>query len=124
VSRVDLDELLSSADVVSLHVPLNDDTRNLIDSDALGVMKPTAILVNTSRGGIVEEPALAEALRRGSIGGAALDVFATEPLGPAPATTFAGLPNLLLTPHVAGNTEESVDRVAGMIVGAVLEALG
>jgi (S)-sulfolactate dehydrogenase len=121
--KVDLETLLSISDVVSLHVPLGEGTRNLIDAAALASMRPTAILVNTSRGGIVDETALAAALRRGSIAGAALDVFSTEPLGPEPAATFAGVPNLLLTPHVAGNTEEAVERVAAMIVAAVEETL-
>ena len=123
VGRVDMETLLARSDVVSLHVPLGEGTRNLIDAAALALMKPTAVLVNTSRGGIVDETALAAALRDGSIAGAALDVFATEPLGPKPAATFAGVPNLLLTPHLAGNTEEAVDRVAAMIVAAVEEAL-
>lgn len=123
VGKVDLEALLSTSDVVSLHVPLGDGTRNLIDAAALALMKPTAVLVNTSRGGIVDERALATALRDGSIAGAALDVFSTEPLGPEPAATFADVPNLLLTPHLAGNTEESVDRVASTIVDAVAQAL-
>jgi (S)-sulfolactate dehydrogenase len=123
VGKVNLETLLSTSDVVSLHVPLGEGTRNLIDTAAMASMKPTAVLVNTSRGGIVDETALAAALRDGSIAGAALDVFATEPLGPKPAATFAGVPNLLLTPHLAGNTEEAVDRVASMIVAAVEEAL-
>lgn len=123
VGKVDLETLLATSDVVSLHVPLGEGTRNLIDAAALALMKPTAVLVNTSRGGIVDETALAAALRRGSIAGAALDVFSTEPLGPEPAATFADVPNLLLTPHLAGNTEEAVDRVASMIVAAVEEAL-
>jgi (S)-sulfolactate dehydrogenase len=120
---MDLGELLGVADVVSIHTPLNEQTRNLIDRPTLGLMKPTAILINTSRGGIVDETALAEALRSGVIAGAALDVFASEPLGPDPASNFAGLSNVLLTPHVAGNTIESVDRVARMIVTEVLAAL-
>lgn len=123
VGKVDLETLLATSDVVSLHVPLDDRTLNMIDADALETMKPTAILVNTSRGGIVDETALAEALRNHRLGGAALDVFASEPLGPEPAATFAGVPNLLLTPHVAGNTVESVDRVGTMIVDAVIEFL-
>ena len=123
VGKVELETLLSTSDVVSLHVPLGEGTRDLIDAAALASMKPTAVLVNTSRGGIVDETALAAALRRGSIAGAALDVFSTEPLGPEPAATFAGVPNLLLTPHLAGNTEEAVHRVASMIVAAVEEAL-
>lgn len=121
--RVDLDDLLLRSDVISLHVPLDDSTRNLIDAGAIARMKEGVVIINTSRGGIVDEPALAEALRSSSIGGAALDVFATEPLGPEPAAVFAGIPNLLLTPHVAGNTHESVDRIAGMIVTRVSEAL-
>lgn len=123
VGNVDLETLLSTADVVSLHIPLSEGTRDLIDTATLAMMKPTAVLINTSRGGIVDEIALAAALRRRSIAGAALDVFSTEPLGPEPAATFAGLPNLLLTPHVAGNTDESVDRVADMIVAAVVDVL-
>jgi (S)-sulfolactate dehydrogenase len=120
VGKVDLETLLSTSDV---HVPLGDETRNLIDAAALALMKPSAVLVNTSRGGIVDEAALAAALRDESIAGAALDVFSTEPLGPEPAATFADAPNLLLTPHLAGNTEEAVDRVASMIVDAVVDAL-
>ncbi|MGH8951494.1 MAG: hydroxyacid dehydrogenase [Acidimicrobiia bacterium] len=124
VGRTDLANLLTDSDVISVHVPLNDRTRNLVDGAALEHMKPTAILINTSRGGIVDEAALASALRREEIAGAALDVFESEPLGPEPAATFTGLPNLILTPHVAGNTHESVDRVARMIVDQVIEALG
>jgi len=123
VGRRDLATLLTDSDVISIHVPLNDDTRHVVDGAALERMKPTAILINTSRGGTIDEAALASALRRGRIGGAALDVFESEPLGPGPAAVFAGLPNLILTPHVAGNTHESVDRVARMIVDAVVEAL-
>jgi (S)-sulfolactate dehydrogenase len=122
--RMELHQLLESADVVSVHTPLNDETRNLIDGDTLRLMKPTAIVINTSRGGTVDESALADALRNGVIAGAALDVFASEPLGPEPASNFAGVPNLLLTPHVAGNTVESVDRVAMKVVTEVLQNLG
>ncbi|MGH8947466.1 MAG: hydroxyacid dehydrogenase [Acidimicrobiia bacterium] len=123
VSRVDLETLLATADVISLHVPLGDGTRNLIDAHALTHVKPTAVLINTSRGGIVDETALAGALLEGKLWGAALDVFASEPLGPEPAAVFATVPNLLLTPHVAGNTSESVDRVARTIVEKVMTAL-
>lgn len=123
VRSVDMETLLPSADVISLHIPLTDETRNLIDAGVLSRMRPTAVLINTSRGGIVDENALAAALLEGRLGGAALDVFAAEPLGPEPAAVFAGIPNLVLTPHVAGNTRESVDRVARMIVERVLEEL-
>ncbi len=121
--RAGFEELLAVSDVVSVHTPLTDETRNLIDASAIALMKPTAIVINTSRGGTIDETALAAALRNGTIGGAALDVFASEPLGPGPAGTFADAPNLLLTPHVAGNTQESVDRVARMIVTRVLDRL-
>ncbi|HEX2403596.1 MAG TPA: hydroxyacid dehydrogenase [Acidimicrobiia bacterium] len=123
VRNVDLVTLLATADVISLHVPLTDETRNLIDAEALGRIRPTAVLINTSRGGIVDETALAGALFQRRLAGAALDVFAAEPLGPEPAAVFAGIPNLLLTPHVAGNTHESVDRVARLIVEKVLAEL-
>ena len=123
VERVPLDGVLTRSDVISVHTPLIESTRNLIGKDALAIMKPTAVLINTSRGGTVDEKAVADALRRGALAGAALDVFETEPLGPEPAATFAGLPNLLLTPHLAGNTHEAVDRVARMVVSEVLAAL-
>lgn len=123
VQSLGLDELLARSDVVSIHVPFDAGTAGMIDAAALARMKPTAVLINTSRGGIVDEAALATALRSGALAGAALDVFATEPLGPEAAAVFAGTPNLLLTPHVAGNAWEAVDRVATMIVDAVLVEL-
>ncbi len=114
--RVDLDTLLQRADVVSLHIPLNDQTRNLFSSQRLGAMKPGAILVNTARGGIVDEAALADSLRRSHLGGAALDVFADEPLQQG---LLNDVPNLLLTPHIAGVTIESNQRVSTMIADRV-----
>jgi (S)-sulfolactate dehydrogenase len=122
-TRLSFEEVLTESDVVSLHAPLSDATRNLIGESALALMKPNAVLINTSRGGTLDETAVADALRRGLISGAAIDVFESEPLGPEPASTFADVPNLLLTPHVAGNTHEAVDRVARMIVSRVLEAI-
>ncbi|HEX4859242.1 MAG TPA: hydroxyacid dehydrogenase [Usitatibacteraceae bacterium] len=119
-----LDELLAAADVVSLHVPLIDTTRNLLNAARLATMKSGAILINTARGGIVDEAALAAALRAGRLGGAALDVFEAEPL-PA-GSVFAGCPNILLTPHIAGVTAESNERVSSMIaerVGRFLSGL-
>lgn len=116
-----LDEVLSMADVVSLHVPLVDSTRGLLNTDRLKSMKRGAVLINTSRGGIVNEQALASALRSGHLAGAALDVFDTEPLPASPH--FAGCPGLLLTPHVAGVTAESNERVSFMISEEVLKAL-
>jgi (S)-sulfolactate dehydrogenase len=116
-----LDELLQSADIVSLHVPLTAGTRNLIDATRLASMKPDAILINTSRGGVVDEPALAAALKAGKLGGAALDVFDPEPL-PA-GSALAEAPNLILTPHIAGLTAESNTRVSAMIAERVAAAL-
>jgi (S)-sulfolactate dehydrogenase len=119
---VTFDEVVAEADVVSLHVPLTAHTRNLIDASRIATMKPDAVLVNTSRGGIVDEAALAAALRDGRLGGAALDVFANEPL-PA-GSPLADCPNLLLTPHIAGVTRESNQRVSSMIAAKVAAALG
>ena len=105
-----LDALLAEADVVTLHVPLADATRHLIDAARLARMKPGAILINTSRGGVVDEAAVAAALKANRLGGAALDVFEQEPL--AAGSPLAGCPNLLLTPHIAGVTAESNTRVS------------
>lgn len=121
VEPLGLDELLARADVVSLHVPLLDSTRGLIDAKRMAAMKPGAVLVNTARGGIVDERAMVEALRAGRLGGAALDVFEQEPLPSRPE--FADCPNLILTPHVAGVTAEANVRVSGVIADQVLEAL-
>lgn len=123
IAPSELAALLAEADVVSIHVPLTTDTRGLIDAAAVAAMKPGAILINTARGGIVDEKAVIEGLRSGHLGGAALDVFADEPLGPDAGAAYAGIENLILTPHLAGNTEEAVARIAASIVEAVLAAL-
>ena len=119
----DLDTLLSMADVISLHVPLTSETRDLIDEAALSRMKPAAVLINTARGGIVDEPALVAALKAGRIAGAALDVFAIEPLDVDVALLFRGVPNIILTPHVAGVTAESNVRVSTVTAQNVLRIL-
>jgi (S)-sulfolactate dehydrogenase len=121
VRAMGLDELVAGADVISLHVPLVDSTRGLFDARRIAAMKPGAILINTARGGIVDEFALAAALKSGQLGGAAIDVFAAEPL--SASTHFADCPNLLLTPHVAGVSVESNERVSFMIADKVLAAL-
>lgn len=121
VRRVGLDELVAGCDVVSLHVPLVDSTRGLIDAARLASMKPGAVLINSSRGGIVDEFALAAALRSGRLGGAAIDVFDHEPLPAQPH--FMDCPNLLLTPHIAGVSAESNQRVSELIATRVLESL-
>ncbi len=106
----ELAPLLHESDFISIHVPLNNETRNLIDTAALGKLKPTAILVNTARGGIVDEAAVAEALKAERLGGAGLDVIVDEPL--KATHPLNGVPNLILTPHIAGVTEEAMMRMA------------
>ncbi|HSF94435.1 MAG TPA: hydroxyacid dehydrogenase [Thermohalobaculum sp.] len=121
--RVSLGELLSVADAVSLHVPLTAETRHLIGPDQFAAMRPGAVIVNTARGGVVDEAALVEAMASGGLGGAALDVYETEPLTAAAAARFGGLKNLILTPHVAGLTVESEVRVSTMVVDKVISHL-
>lgn len=122
VQRLELDALLSAADVVTLHIPLTPDTRNLFDGARIGSMKSGGILINTARGGIVDETALAAALKSGQLRGAAIDVFDQEPVKAAGA--LADAPNLILTPHIAGLTQEANERVSSVVaerVAAVLD---
>ncbi|MDN2582885.1 hydroxyacid dehydrogenase [Aquibium sp. ELW1220] len=121
--NVPLDGLLALSDVVSLHVPLTDATRNMIGAGQLAAMKPDAILINAARGGVVDEAALAVALRNKRLGGAALDVFAEEPLSAVAGERFKGIDNLILTPHVAGVTVESNVRVSDLIADTVIAHL-
>ena len=118
-----LSELLPLADAVSLHVPLTKTTHHLINSEAIGLMKPGSILINAARGGTVDEKALVEGLKSNHLGGAALDVFETEPLTEAAAALFAGIPNLVLTPHIAGITVESNRRVSQVTIKNVCRIL-
>lgn len=118
---VDLDTLFRTSDIISLHVPLTPATRNLIDAKAIEKMKPTAFIINSSRGGIIDENALAAALKAGRLGGAALDVYDQEPL--QKGSVLEGVPNLLLTPHIAGVTQESNSRVSSVTVASVRRAL-
>ncbi|MEM7125036.1 MAG: 2-hydroxyacid dehydrogenase [Chloroflexota bacterium] len=108
VARVELDDLLQRSDVVSLHVPLLPDTREMINAQTLSLMKPTALLVNTCRGPVIDEPALAHALQTGQIAGAALDVLVQEP--PDPQNPLLQLENVLLSPHTAGITFDTWER--------------
>lgn len=116
-SCVDLDTLLKSSDVVTLHVPLIDSTRNLMNTERLAKMKRDAILINTARGGIVDETALAAVLKANQLGGAALDVFDIEPLKANSA--LVDCPNLILTPHIAGVSSEANTRVSSLIAERV-----
>jgi len=117
---VELAELLARSDIVSLHVPLIPATRHLIDQGALQLMRPHAVLVNTSRGGVVDEVALIQALNDGVIAGAALDVFETEPPGDSP---LLSMPNVVVSPHVGGLSTKSVDVMIRMATASVIDVL-
>ena len=121
VTQIALDELIKQADVVTLHVPLVDGTRGLFNAARIASMKPGAVLINTSRGHILDVAAVASALRSGQLGGAAIDVFDVEPM-PANAD-LQDCPNLLLTPHISGLSFQSNERVSFMIAEKVLERL-
>lgn len=118
--RLPLPELLERADVVSLHLPLTDATRNLLSARLLERLRPEAILVNTSRGGLVDEAALADALARGRLRAAALDVFADEPRVPA---RLRSLPNVVLTPHIGGLSVRSIAAMTEQATDSVLAVL-
>lgn len=120
IRHLDLDELLAWADVVSLHCPLTDETRGLLDARRIGLLRPTAVLVNTARGGVVDQEALIAALAGGRLGGAGLDVFADEPHVP-PA--LRALPNVVLTPHIASATVATRRRMAELAADNLIAAL-
>jgi D-3-phosphoglycerate dehydrogenase len=105
IDSVDLETLLRRSDIVTLHIPLNDSTRGLLDARRLAMLKPSAMLINTARGGLVDETALKHMLQRRLLSAAAFDVFAQEP--PADQELLA-LPNFLVTPHIGGSSEESI----------------
>jgi (S)-sulfolactate dehydrogenase len=121
VQAMALEELLSQADVVSLHVPLTPATRGLLSAGRVAGMKKGAVVINTARGGIADEAAIAAAIRAGRLGGAAFDVFEPEPL--PVGNPWAGCPNVLLTPHVAGVTAEANARVSALIADEVAAGL-
>jgi D-3-phosphoglycerate dehydrogenase len=118
---VGLEELAATPDVISVHVPLNDETRGLIGQDQLALMKPTSLIINTARGGIIDEDALTAALHAGRIAGAGLDVFADEPL-PA-GSRFASLDNTVLSPHAAWYSEQSEHEIRTKTAQNALAAL-
>ena len=122
VPLLPLDQVLSSSDVITLHLPFLPETKNLFNASTLDQMKPGACLINTARGGIVDEKALVERLRSGHLSGAAIDVFEGEPA--KDLTHFEGIENLILTPHIAGVTHESNERVSQMIADEVNRFLG
>ena len=120
-SYVDFPQLLATSDFVSLHVPLTPQTRSMISTEQLALMKPSAYLINTSRGTVVDEAALYETLRRGKIAGAALDVFESEPLRSSPL--FEVRDRLVLTPHIAGVSSESKAAMLRIAVDSALAVL-
>jgi len=122
VPLLSLSELLGKSDAVTLHLPFLPETKNLFNAATLDQMKKGACFINTARGGIVDERALAERLRSGRLGGAAIDVFESEPA--KDLSHFAGIENLILTPHIAGVTHESNERVSQMIADEVNRFLG
>jgi D-3-phosphoglycerate dehydrogenase len=118
--KADLDTLLQSSDYISIHVPLLDSTYHLINAQKIATMKKTAKIINTSRGGVVDEDALYEALKNGLLGGAALDVFEKEP---AIGTKLAELDNVILTPHIGAQTKEAQSLAANIIGEKIIQIL-
>ena len=118
--KTDLDTLLQSSDYVSLHVPLLDSTYHMIDAQKLAIMKSTAKIINTSRGGVIDEKALYDAIKNGNLGGAALDVFEKEPATDSPLAT---LPNVILTPHIGAQTKEAQSLAANVIAEKIIQIL-
>ena len=120
VHQAALDDLLCQADVVSLHVPLNDATRHLIDAERIRTMQDGAIIINTARGGLIDEAAVAEAIRSGKLGGLGLDAFEQEPLTDSP---LKGLPHVIFTPHTGAHTAEATAKMGLMAVENAIAVL-
>ncbi len=120
VEKVELDELLKRADFISLHTPLTDQTRNILSADALAAVKPGVRIVNCARGGLIDEAALADALRSGQVAGAALDVFANEP---AEEHELFGMDNVICTPHLGASTGEAQENVAVQVAEQMADYL-
>ena len=118
--KTDLDTLLASSDYVSLHVPLLDSTKHMINTTKINSMKNTAKIINTSRGGVIDEEALYDALKNGQLGGAALDVFEVEP---ATSNKLATLPNFISTPHMGAQTKEAQSLAANVIAEKIIQIL-
>ena len=118
--KADLDTLLSSSDYVSLHVPLLDSTKHMINAEKLKMMKKTARIINTARGGVIDEDALYNALKAGNLAGAALDVFEAEP---ATGNNLTSLPNFISTPHMGAQTKEAQSLAANVIAEKIIQIL-
>ena len=120
IGQVELEELLRTADFISLHLPLNDETRHMIDARTIAGMKPGAVVINTSRGAIVDEQAAYEALCSGQLGGLGLDAFEQEP---PEASPLFELPNVVLTPHTGAHTREATLGMARLAVENLISVL-
>ena len=120
IGRLELDEVLTTSDFISLHVPLNDSTRHMIDAEKIAEMKDGAIVINTARGGIIDEQAAAEAVKSGKLGGLGLDAFEQEPLIDSP---LKGLDTVIFTPHTGAHTAEAVSGMGSMAVDNVIAVL-
>jgi len=118
--KADLNTLLQSSDFISIHVPLLDSTYHLLDAQKMATMKKTAKIINTSRGGVIDEDALYDALKNGTLGGAALDVFEKEP---AIGNKLAELDNVILTPHIGAQTKEAQSLAANVIAEKIIQIL-
>jgi len=117
---VDLPTLLARSDVVTVHAPLTDGTRNLLGAEQFAAMKLGAFVINVSRGGIVDEEALADSIRSGHLAGAGLDTFAKEPVGDSP---LRDLPTVIMSPHIAGLSHRSIEAMTEQATQAVLDVV-
>ncbi len=120
IQKMELDALLHKADIVSLHVPLTEETFHLIDAKRIAQMKTGAVIINTARGGLIDEAAAAEAIRSGKLGGLGLDAFEQEPLIDSP---LKGLPHVIFTPHTGAHTSEATEKMAMMSVQNAIQVL-
>ena len=122
--RPSLEALLPRVDILSLHCPLTDSTRNMIGRNELALMKPGSLLINTGRGGLVDEQALVDSLRSGHLGGAGFDVLTAEPPAAGNPLLADDLPNLVVTPHTAWGSREARQRIVGQLAENLLHATG
>ncbi|MEF9988979.1 MAG: phosphoglycerate dehydrogenase [Christensenellaceae bacterium] len=120
IEKMDMQQVLTSSDFISLHVPLNEDTRHMINADCIAMMKKGAIIINTARGGIIDEQAAAQAVKSGQLGGLGLDAFEQEPLLDSP---LKGLDRVIFTPHTGAHTSEAVSGMGNMAVSNVIAVL-
>jgi glycerate dehydrogenase len=121
---VDLETIYKESDVITLHTPLTPETKNMIGAKELKMMKPSAILINTARGGLVDEQALADALKNGTIGGAGFDVLTKEPPKEGNVLLDLRLPNFILTPHVAWASQEAMQILADQLIDNIEAFVG